>query len=101
MTSDLRSIAVDMALSLLLRILRERTGRFPVPPQQSLDLGQDPGGLGPFIAMDDPASDDYIVRDISPGLATTTVGPSSIPSYASVSRSRVTRNLPPNSPFPR
>jgi len=39
----------------------------PMPPQQSLALGQDPGGLGPFVTMDDPASDDYIVRDISPG----------------------------------
>ena len=40
---------------------------FPVPPQRTLDLGPDPGGLGPFITMDDPYSDDYIVRDISPG----------------------------------
>jgi hypothetical protein len=39
---------------------------FALPPQQSLDLGPDPGGLGPFVTMDDPASDDYIVRDISP-----------------------------------
>lgn len=38
-----------------------------MPPQRSLDLGQDPGGLGPWIVMDDPTSDDYIVRDISPG----------------------------------
>lgn len=41
-------------------------GAFPVPPQRSVDLGQDPGGLGPFVTMDDPAADDYIVRDISP-----------------------------------
>jgi hypothetical protein len=40
---------------------------FAVPPQRSLDLGQDPGGLGPFVTMGDPAADDYIVRDISPG----------------------------------
>lgn len=45
---------------------REPTA-YPIPPQQSLDLGEDPGGLGPFIVMDDPSSDDYIVRDISPG----------------------------------
>jgi hypothetical protein len=42
-------------------------GAFLMPPQRSLNLGQDPGGLGPWIFMDDPASDDYIVRDISPG----------------------------------
>lgn len=42
-------------------------GTFLMPPQRSLNLGQDPGGLGPWIVMDDPASDDYIVRDISPG----------------------------------
>jgi len=42
-------------------------GAFAVPPQRSIDLGQDPGGLGPFVIMDDPAADDYIVRDISPG----------------------------------
>jgi hypothetical protein len=40
---------------------------FALPPQRSLDLGEDPGGLGPFITMDDPSSDDYLVRDISPG----------------------------------
>jgi hypothetical protein len=27
--------------------------------------GQDPGGLGPFIKMEDPLATDYIVRDIS------------------------------------
>jgi hypothetical protein len=42
-------------------------GAFLMPGQRSLNLGQDPGGLGPWIVMDDPASDDYIVRDISPG----------------------------------
>jgi hypothetical protein len=40
---------------------------FAMPLQRSLDLGQDPGGLGPYVVMDDPAADDYIVRDISPG----------------------------------
>jgi hypothetical protein len=40
-------------------------GVYAVPPQRSLDLGLDPGGLGPFIAMDDPIAPDYIVRDIS------------------------------------
>jgi hypothetical protein len=37
-----------------------------MPAQHSLELGQDPGGLGPWIVMDDPAADDYIVRDVSP-----------------------------------
>jgi hypothetical protein len=27
--------------------------------------GKDPGGLGPFIKMEDPLAGDYIVRDIS------------------------------------
>jgi hypothetical protein len=31
-----------------------------------LDLGRDPGTLGPFVVMDDPLADEYIVRDISP-----------------------------------
>src|SRR5947208_14021592 len=52
-------------------ILSARCGRSPgtflMPPQRSINLGQDPGGLGPFVIMDDPAADDYIVRDISPG----------------------------------
>jgi hypothetical protein len=42
-------------------------GVYAAPEQRSLDLGPDPGGLGSFVAMDDPASDDYIVKDISPG----------------------------------
>jgi len=42
-------------------------GTFLMPPQRSVNLGQDPGGLGPWVVMDDPAADDYIVRDISPG----------------------------------
>ncbi len=41
-----------------------KPGSFPVPEQRSLDLGVDPGGLAEFITMDDPAADDYIVRDI-------------------------------------
>jgi len=45
-------------------------GRFPVPEQRSLDLGVDPGVLAPFIKMQDPAANDYIVRDIGrdPGI---------------------------------
>ena len=43
-----------------------RAGPFSPPVQRSLDLEPDPGGLGPFIAMDDPVAADYIIRDISP-----------------------------------
>ena len=43
-----------------------QAGAYPPPPQKSLDLGPDPGGLGPFVTMDDPVAADYIVRDISP-----------------------------------
>jgi hypothetical protein len=39
---------------------------YPVPAQRSLNLGQEPGGLGAFVTMDDAAADDYIVRDIAP-----------------------------------
>ena len=42
-------------------------GVYAAPQQRSLDLGPDPGGLGSFVAMDDPIADDYIVKDISPG----------------------------------
>jgi hypothetical protein len=40
---------------------------YAAPEQRSLDLGPDPGGLGPFVLMDAPDSDDYLVKDISPG----------------------------------
>jgi hypothetical protein len=43
----------------------QRAGVYAAPPQKSLDLGPDPGGLKSFITMDEPISDDYIVRDIS------------------------------------
>jgi hypothetical protein len=39
-------------------------GVYPPPPQRSTDLGPDPGGVGPFVAMDDATADDYIVSDI-------------------------------------
>src|ERR1700716_1578106 len=64
-----RGMLVAMIGGVLASSCGRQPGPFPLPPQRSLDLGQDPGGLGPFITMDDPASDDYIVRDISPGLA--------------------------------
>ena len=39
-------------------------GSFPVPEQRSLNLGVDPGIVS-FIQMDDPAANDYIVKDIA------------------------------------
>jgi hypothetical protein len=39
-------------------------GWYPIPTQQSLNLGPDPGGVGPLVKMSDPDADDYIVRDI-------------------------------------
>jgi hypothetical protein len=39
---------------------------YAMPPQRSLDLGQNPGGRGAWVAMDDPAAAEYIVRDVSP-----------------------------------
>jgi hypothetical protein len=42
-------------------------GVYAAPPQRSVDLGPDPGGLNAFVTMDDPVSDEYIVKDISPG----------------------------------
>src|SRR5215469_6463584 len=39
-------------------------GWYPVPGQQSLDLGFDPGGVGPAVKMDDADAGDYIIRDI-------------------------------------
>jgi len=42
-----------------------QAGSYPVPPQQSLDLGLDPGHLKPYIVMDDPTVAEYIVTDIS------------------------------------
>jgi len=42
-----------------------RPDDFAPPRQRSLNLGNDPEGLEPFIRMDDPRVDAYIVRDIS------------------------------------
>jgi hypothetical protein len=38
---------------------------YPMPAQKQTALGPDPGGLGPFIAMDDPAAPEYLVKDMS------------------------------------
>ena len=45
-------------------------GWFPVPAQQSFDLGTDPGGIGPAVKMGDADANDYIIRDIgrAPGV---------------------------------
>ncbi len=55
--------------SLMLGGCGRETGWYPVPAQQSLDLGGDPDGVGPAVKMSDADADDYIVRDIgySPG----------------------------------
>lgn len=63
----IKGILIGVISGLLYTGCGEPPGVFPMPSQRSLNLGQDPGGLGPWIVMDDPASDDYIVRDISPG----------------------------------
>ena len=42
-----------------------RAGSFPLPAQQSLDLGPDPGELRGVVRMDDPDADAFLVRDIS------------------------------------
>ena len=41
-----------------------RVGSFPLPAQQSLSLGPDPGGLRGMVRMDDPDADAFLVRDI-------------------------------------
>jgi len=43
-----------------------RPGSYPPPAQRSLDLGTDPGGVGPFVQMENPLADDYVVRDFMP-----------------------------------
>ena len=40
-------------------------GSFPLPRQQSVDLGPDPGGSRALVRMDDPDVDAFLVRDIS------------------------------------
>src|SRR4051812_479372 len=62
----MRGILVLMIVGVSTTSCGRQPGAFPIPPQRSLDLGQDPGGLGPFVIMEDPAASDFIVRDISP-----------------------------------
>lgn len=54
------------SLALLAGACGREAGWFPVPVQQSLDLGMDPGGVGSAVKMVDADADDYIVRDIDP-----------------------------------
>uniref|UniRef100_Q01ZZ8 Lipoprotein n=1 Tax=Solibacter usitatus (strain Ellin6076) TaxID=234267 RepID=Q01ZZ8_SOLUE len=61
-----KTLLVVMVAALSLSCGRQ-PGVYAAPPQQSLDLGPDPGGLNAFVTMDDPVSDEYIVKDISPG----------------------------------
>ena len=39
-------------------------GSYAPPAQRSLDLGPEPGSVGAFINMGDPAANDYLVQDI-------------------------------------
>lgn len=39
-------------------------GWYPLPEQQSIDSGFEPGGIGPAVNMTDPDAANYIVRDI-------------------------------------
>ena len=58
-----RLVLVSMAAVLTASCGRE-AGVYPMPAQRGTDLGEVPGGLGAFITMDDPLSDDYLVKDI-------------------------------------
>jgi len=41
-------------------------GVYAAPPQQSTDLGLDPGSDLAFVKMDDPQANEFLVKDISP-----------------------------------
>jgi len=60
-----KAFASMLIASLLATACGRNAGSYPVPEQRSLDLGVDPGGIASFIKMEDPAVNDYIVRDIS------------------------------------
>jgi hypothetical protein len=60
-----RKIAV-LLVSLIAVGCGREAGTYPVPPQQSLALGVDPGHLKAYVEMDDPTIAAYIVNDISP-----------------------------------
>jgi hypothetical protein len=51
-------------LTLLNAACGREAGWYPIPSQQSIDLGPDPAGVGPAVKMADPDANDYIVRDV-------------------------------------
>jgi len=62
----LRQILLLDIVALLTAACSRQPGVFAVPPQLSLNLGRDPGGLQAFVTMDDPEVEDYLVNDVSP-----------------------------------
>jgi hypothetical protein len=60
----MRGIVWVVIVAVLTACCGREAGVYPMPEQRRTDLGEDPGGLGAFITMDDPLSDDYIVKDI-------------------------------------
>jgi hypothetical protein len=57
---------MSAAMCVALAACGRQAGTYPAPPQQSLDLGIDPGHLKAYVVMDDPTINEYIVNDISP-----------------------------------
>lgn len=55
-----------MVMGLLAASCGREAGSYAPPPQQSLDLGTDPGHLKAYIVMDDPTVEQYVVKDLSP-----------------------------------
>lgn len=62
---EMRVLLLVVIGALLSASCGRQSGVFPVPEQKRTDLGQDPGGLGAFITMDDPLVDEYLVKDMS------------------------------------
>jgi hypothetical protein len=61
----LRRILLVAIAEVLTGACGRRVGSLPLPAQQSLDLGPDPGGLRGMVRMDDPDAGAFLVRDIS------------------------------------
>ena len=62
---EMRGILLVVMGALLSSSCGRQSGVYPIPEQKRTDLGPDPGGLGAFITMDDPAADQYLVKDMS------------------------------------
>ena len=62
---DMRVTLLVVMGALLTVSCGRQAGSFPMPEQKRTDLGMDPGGLGAFVAMDDPTVDEYLVKDMS------------------------------------